>query len=136
VPGHDLGDCRGELHARGARVHDTVEVPLACGEAEHLVWRGGEHDDSHLGRGGADALQRDQEPGRRIEAGVEHEDVGRRGRQVVEQRGRVTLGTDNSEAQVVEQPRERLGEQLVLVGDDDAHTVLFSRPLEHKPPTE
>jgi hypothetical protein len=24
----------------------------------------------------------------------------------------------------------------VLVGDDDAHTVLFSRPLEHKPPTE
>ena len=38
----------------------------------------------------------------------------------------------NSEAQVVEQPRERLGEQRVLVGDDDADPVMFGRSLEHK----
>jgi hypothetical protein len=46
---------------------------------------------------------------------------------MVQERRRVARRTDDDHAEVVQEPAESLGQQLVLVRDDDPHAMLLLR---------
>jgi peptide chain release factor subunit 1 len=125
VPGDDLRHRRHELGTRSAGQDHAVEVALTDEDAERAVEVLGQDHDAGLGRNVADALQRDHRAGGGIEARIEHEDVGRRLGQAIDNRVEVTGGTHDDEAQAVEQPPQGLSQQLVAVSHEHTHAVLL-----------
>ena len=118
MAGAHLGHRRDELGAAGAREHDTVEVAVAGGHAQRLVDRVGDDDHAHPGRGGPDALERDERAADGMKAGVENEHVDRAVGQLAQQRLRVARRGHDGQAEVVEKPAEGLGQHGTLVSND------------------
>ena len=118
VAGADLGHRRDELRAAGAGEHHAVEVAVAGGHAQRLVDRVGDDDHAHAGRGGPDALERDERAADGMKAGVEDEHVRRAVGELAQQRLGVARRGHDGQAEVVEKPAEGLGQHGTLVGYD------------------